>query len=109
VNAKQFGLALALVGLAALNAYGVYLYGPVGFMRLMLANAAGVAAFVDLVIALTMVAVWMIRDAAQRGVNPLPYLLLTLFAGSIGPLIYLIVRIRGSEESNPSVLHPRPA
>jgi hypothetical protein len=41
-------------------------------------------------IALTMVLVWMWRDARARGVSPLPYVLITLALGSVGPLLYLI-------------------
>ena len=59
--------------------------------------------FADMAIALTMVAVWMTRDAAQRRVNVLPYLLLTVCLGSIGPLAYLVGRFReGAEKSSAS-------
>jgi hypothetical protein len=72
-----------------------------------LANAATAAVFIDLVIALTMVAVWMIHDAAQRGATVLPYLLLMPFLGSMGPLIYLIGRFRdGAENRCASILDP---
>jgi hypothetical protein len=48
--------------------------------------------FADLVIALTLACVWMVADARTRGVNPWPFVLLTLAAGSFGPLVYLVVR-----------------
>jgi hypothetical protein len=92
MNAKQLGLSVVLIGFAALNAYVVYQYGYVGFFRLVLANAATVAALVDLTIALSLVALWMWQDARERGLSPLPYLVLTLTLGSIGPLLYLIRR-----------------
>jgi hypothetical protein len=48
---------------------------------------------VDLVIALTLVMVWMGDDAEQRKVSALPYLVITLALGSVGPLLYLIRRL----------------
>jgi len=47
---------------------------------------------VDLVIALTLVLVWMWRDAQATGRNVWPWVLLTLVAGSFGPLGYLLTR-----------------
>ena len=110
MNAKQLGLGIVLAGFATLTGYDLYLYGLEGFFRLALANAATVALFADLVIALTMVVVWMGRDAAQRGVNAVPYLILTLAFGSIGPLLYLIGRFsdRGEKEAS-TILHPHEA
>jgi hypothetical protein len=92
MNGKQLGLSAVLAGFAGLNAYVVYEYGYVGFFQLMLANAATVAATVDMTIALSLVALWMWQDARDRGMSPLPYLVLTLTLGSIGPLLYLIRR-----------------
>ena len=60
----------------------------------MTANAATIAAMVDLTIALSLVTVWMWRDARARGVVLVPYLLLTATLGSIGPLLYLLLRGR---------------
>lgn len=108
MNPKRVGLSIVLVGFAALNAYCFYTFGTEGFLRAALANAATVAVFIDLVIALTMVAGWMVHDAAQRGTTVLPYLLLMPFLGSMGPLIYLIGRFRdGAENRSTSILDPR--
>ncbi len=92
MNAKQLGLSVVLIGFAALNAYVVYEYGYVGFFQLVLANAATVAALVDLTIALSLVTLWMWQDARERGIGVVPYVILTLTLGSIGPLCYLIRR-----------------
>ena len=46
----------------------------------------------DLILALSMVLVWIWRDAHQRGKNPIPWVIATLFMGSIAPLIYLLLR-----------------
>jgi hypothetical protein len=106
MNTKQIGLTMLLAGFAALNAYDFYIYGAQGFLNIAFSNAGTIAIFVDLVIALTMVAVWMTRDAAQRGVNVLPCLLLTVCFGNIGPVAYLIGRFRdGAENTSASILH----
>ena len=92
MNAKQLVLEVVFAAFAALNVYVVYQYGYVGFFQLALANAATVAVFVDLSIALSLVLLWMWQDAAERGIGVVPYVLLTLTLGSIGPLLYLIRR-----------------
>jgi len=103
MNAKQIGLGVVLADFAALTAYALYQYGFVGFFELMLSNAATVTALVDLVIALSLVMVWMWRDAKARGVSPLPYVILTLTLGSVGPLAYLIRREWSTEVVDASV------
>ena len=90
MNKKQIGLSLVLADFVALTAYAVYQYGYMGFFEVIFANAISLQIFVDLVIALTFVVVWMWRDAQQRGIMVVPYVLLTFGLGSIGPLLYLI-------------------
>jgi hypothetical protein len=53
---------------------------------------------VDLVIALGVILAWLWRDARARGSSPLPYVLITMFTGSIGPLLYLLRRKEASAE-----------
>jgi hypothetical protein len=48
--------------------------------------------FADLVIALTLVMVWMVSDSRTSGVNAWPFVAVTLALGSFGPLFYLIAR-----------------
>ena len=56
------------------------------------ANPWTIQVAIDLVLALTMVSIWMWNDAKQRGKNPLPWLLATTFSGSIAPLVYFLTR-----------------
>ena len=93
----RIGIGLVLLAFADLNAYVVWQYGYIGFLQLVMANAATVAAVVDLTIALLLVTVWMWRDARARGVSLAPYLVLTATFGSIGPLLYLVVNGRKAE------------
>lgn len=49
---------------------------------------------IDLYLMAVLAAVWMVRDARARGktlASVLPYLLLTAFFVSIGPLLYIVV------------------
>ena len=48
--------------------------------------------FADLVIALTLVMIWMVADSKTSGINAWPFVALTLVLGSFGPLFYLITR-----------------
>ena len=92
MNARQLGLSLVLLGFAGFEAYAVWEHGYVGVFQLILANTATTVAFVDLTIALGLVSVWMVLDARERGISAVPYLVVTLALGSIGPLAYLIRR-----------------
>ncbi|MGA9722750.1 MAG: hypothetical protein WBQ86_09865 [Candidatus Binatus sp.] len=103
MNRKQLALSGALIVLLAVDAYAIYLYGYIGFFRMVLANFAGFAAFVDLAIALVLILVWMGDDARERKVSALPYLVLTLALGSVGPLLYLIRRSADRTEPNASI------
>ena len=102
MNAKQIGLSVLLADFLALNAYAAYQYGYVGVFEMMTANAATIAGFVDLVIALSLIIAWMVRDARARGVSPVPYVLLTLALGSVGPLVYLIRRLATDAPAHPA-------
>jgi hypothetical protein len=92
MNAKQIGLSVLLVDFLGLTAYAAYQYGYLGVFELVMANAATMVVFVDLVIALSIIMTWMVRDARERGISAVPYVVLTLALGSVGPLTYLIRR-----------------
>ena len=96
MNLKQIGVGIVLLALAALDALAVEQYGYIGLFRLATSSFGTIVLTTDMVIALTLVAIWMGRDANERGVSAIPYLILTLALGSIGPLLYLLVRL-GSE------------
>jgi hypothetical protein len=95
MNGKQIGLGLVLVDFVALTAYAVYHHGYQAFFDFGAMNAIQIQMiqiFIDLIIALSIVVGWMWRDAKARGISPMPYIVMTLFLGSIGPLVYLIRR-----------------
>jgi len=104
MNAKQIGIGFVLADFLALTVYAVYHYGYLAFFDLHALNAIQLQIFVDLTIALSFVMVWMWRDAKARGISPIPYVVMTLFLGSIGPLIYLIRREATAASASPSTL-----
>ena len=85
-------LGIVLADFAALTAWAVYTHGVVGLFELATANLATLTVFADLCIALTLIISWMWSDAKARGVSAAPYIILTLTLGSVGPLLYLILR-----------------
>jgi hypothetical protein len=85
-------LAFVLVDYTALCAYVLYTYGLSGVIAAATANAASLAIAADLVISLGLALAWMTRDARDRGVSVVPYTLLTVALGSVGPLLYLLRR-----------------
>lgn len=97
---KKVLLGIALLDLTALNAVVVYRYGMLGFLQGATANLAAIAVLFDLAIALSLIGVWMWSDARDRGISPIPYVVATLFLGSMSPLTYLL-RTSADGESEP--------
>lgn len=85
-------LIVILAAFFALTAVAVWHHGASGILELALGSFAGAQLLVDLVIALSLFLVWMWQDAHATGRNPWPWIVLTLVAGSFGPLLYLISR-----------------
>lgn len=106
MNSMQLTVGGILGVFSAFSAYVVYEYGYLGLFEQALTNAATIQVLLDLIIALSIVVVWMWQDAQKQGITPWPYLLLTVTLGSIGPLLYLVRRF-GKERmpSSQSVLH----
>ena len=92
MNRKQLLLGIVLADFAAFTAYAVWQFGYVGVFQLALSSWATALVFVDLMIALGLVLIWMMGDSRERGLSFVPYALLTLAFGSVGPLLYLIRR-----------------
>lgn len=102
MNKKQIALGVVLFDFLALTAYAVAQYGFVGVFEQAAANAATLTLFADLGIALSLVMAWMWQDARQRGISPIPYVLITFALGSVGPLLYLIRRLGQGAVAVPS-------
>ena len=85
MSGKKILLAVVLADFVAITVWGVSQVGLLGLFQGMIAGPAAIVASADLVIALGLVMVWMYGDARARGVSPVPYLILTVALGSVGP------------------------
>jgi len=86
-------LAIALlVPFGLISAYAVYRVGYTGILAHALDGPAGWQLAADLVVALVLVLAWLIPTARQEGRSPWPWVAVTLFLGSFGPLLYLVTR-----------------
>lgn len=83
---------IALVVFGVWTGSIVLAHGYTGFLAIALADAWAAQMLVDLTIALLIVLGWLVGDARARGRSPWPWVVLTLFLGSIGPLLYLSLR-----------------
>ncbi|MBL8381592.1 MAG: DUF2834 domain-containing protein [Burkholderiales bacterium] len=89
-------ISLVLIGFGALSAIAVWREGLTEIFAAALKSFASAQIFFDLVIALTLVMVWMWKDARATGRNPWPWIAATLLTGSFAPLVYLLTRKAGS-------------
>lgn len=81
---------LVLMAFGAFTVTAIWLEGFGGIFGSITNSLGSMQIFIDLIIALLLVMVWMWRDAKQKERNIWPWLVLTLIAGSFGPLLYLI-------------------
>lgn len=90
-------IAIVLVLFGALTAVALWQHGYWGIIEPHFRTFGAAQVFVDLVIALTLVMVWMWRDARAAGRSPWPWIVATLALGSFGPLVYLLTRRPASD------------
>ena len=81
-----------IVAFGALTAAAVVDVGYFGILEPHFQSWGGAQVFVDLVIVCLLACIWMVNDAPSRGLSAWPFVLITLVAGSFGPLTYLVFR-----------------
>lgn len=101
---KRFLLALVLVPFTVFSLGVVFRQGFFGFLTLAWHEPWGMQIFLDLCIALFLVSSWIRKDARERGIPSLPYLLAIPFLGSIGALAYLVHREVAAKRASPHAL-----
>ncbi len=84
-------ILILLIPFSILSIYAVTQVGYWGIFDYHRHSPAGWQVFTDLVLALVLVASWMIVDARRSGRNVWPYIFMTLTLGSFGPLMYLLL------------------
>ncbi len=88
-------LAALLAVIASFGAFTAFVLVQVGFLGIFLPHfqAWGPAqVFLDLVILAVLACIWMVDDGRRRGIRAWPFAVLTVLAGSFGPLLYLVAR-----------------
>jgi hypothetical protein len=85
-------LLVTLAAFGALSGLALWHHGYWGILEPHFKSFGAAQVLADLAIALALFVVWMWRDARANGRNPWPWLVLTLAAGSFGPLLYLLTR-----------------
>ncbi len=96
---KRWLALLVFIDFAAFTGYVLYELGIDGFMAGATANLGAIQVLLDLCIALVLAFAWLVPDARRRGVSPWPWLVGALFAGSLSPLLYLVVRPQVKEQA----------
>jgi len=91
MNLKTLLLLILTAAFSVLSGYALLEHGYLGLFQYQLLSSAGWQVLADLVIACTLIMIWMVDDARRQGRSVWPYLLLTLTAGSFGPLAYLLI------------------
>lgn len=84
-------LIITLVLFGGLSGVALWQHGVWGIIAPHFQSTGAGQVFADLVIALTLVMVWIWQDAKAAGRNPLPWIVATLAVGSFGPLVYLLL------------------
>jgi len=99
-------LLLVVVPFSAFSALAVWRHGYWGLFAHPLQSLAGLQVLADLAIALALVLTWLWTDARAAGRSPWPGLLLTMTAGSFGPLLYRVTGGAGRRSPAPRADRP---
>ncbi len=83
---------ILLIPFSILTVYALSQVGYIGIIDYHRYSPAGWQVIIDLVIALILVLTWLVPEAKKAGRNPWPWVVLTIFTGSIGPLLYLATK-----------------
>ncbi len=105
MNIRIIAIAL-LIPFLALTIYAVSQVGYFGIFEYHLHSPAGWQVFADLVIALILVICLLVPHAQKAGRNPWPWIVGTLFLGSISPLLYFA--LSDSKDNNTDERYAKP-
>jgi hypothetical protein len=96
---QALAAAAILAGFGAYSLWVVHGHGYTGFLTLAGREPWALQMLLDLVLGLSFAIGWMRGDARRRGIAAWPYIVVTLFLGSIGLLAYVVRRGLGATAS----------
>jgi hypothetical protein len=89
---QKFILICVLVLFSVVSGLALYHHGYWGIIEPHFKSWGAGQVLFDLVIAVTILLVWMLRELRAAGKAAWPWVLFTLCTGSFGPLIYLLTQ-----------------
>ena len=92
MSGRLISLLVVIGAFSVLTALALMDVGFLGILAPHFQSWGGAQVFVDLVIVAILACIWMAHDAPERGLPAWPFIVVTLIAGSFGPLLYLVVR-----------------
>jgi hypothetical protein len=99
MNGKQLAIGVVWLGFAGLTVL-MFMRDGSGVFSLPFDSLTNTTAMIDLLIELALVSIWMYFDARKRGTTAIPFIVMAVFLGSLGPLTYLFFRF-GDERAEP--------
>jgi len=99
MNWKQLLVGVLWLGFAALIALA-FTHDGTAVFSLPFDSLTNTVGTIDLLIELSLVSIWMYFDARRRGTSAIPFIVMAVFLGSLGPLTYLFLRF-GDERAEP--------
>lgn len=94
MSKQMVALVVVITLFGALTGVALWKVGYLGVVLPHFQNLGSGQLLADLVIMCTLGCVWMVQDAPKRGLKAWPFVIITLLAGSFGPLFYLVYRER---------------
>lgn len=92
MNIRLIALAVVILAFGVLTSLALLDVGFFGIIEPHFRSWGGAQVFTDLVIVCILACIWMVNDAEKQGLPAWPFVVLTLLAGSFGPLFYLAAR-----------------
>ena len=92
MSSRVFLLVGVLLAFGVLSTLALLDVGYFGIIAPHFQSYGGAQVFVDLCILGIMACIWMAIDARKSELPAWPFILLTVFLGSFGPLLYLLLR-----------------
>lgn len=102
MSGRSIILLVVIAAFGALSTLALMDVGYFGVIAPHFRSWGGAQVFADLVILAVLACLWMVRDARERGLPAWPFILITLFLGSFGPLLYLVARELRSTAAHPA-------